>query len=214
MRERLDNEIMALNSEMVRMVSFAEDAIHMATQSLAAQVPDVVERAVEANDEVERLDQTIERRCLNVLLKEQPVAGDLRLVSSVLKMITDVNRIGDQAANIAEMTLRHPDICGSEDSNPLRQMGDVTERMLADVINAFVGSDLEMAKEVIASDDVVDRIYRDLQTDLVVKIKNETDDIETAIQVILIAKYYERIGDHIVNMAHWVDYTITGELNR
>lgn len=214
MRERLDNEIMALNSEMVRMVSFAEDAIHMATQSLADLVPDVVERAVEANDEVERLDQTIERRCLNVLLKEQPVAGDLRLVSSVLKMITDVNRISDQAANIAEMTLRHPDICGSEDSIPLRQMGDVTERMLADVINAFVGRDLEMAKEVIASDDVVDRIYRDLQSDLVVKIKNESDDIETAIQVILIAKYYERIGDHIVNMAHWVDYTITGELNR
>ncbi|MBS5594606.1 MAG: phosphate signaling complex protein PhoU [Clostridiales bacterium] len=214
MRERLDNEIMALNSELVRMVSYAEDAVNMATKALNEHTPDIVERAVEANAEVERLNQTIERRCLNILLKEQPVAGDLRLVSSTLKMITDVNRISDQAANIAEITLRHPDICGSTDSIPLRQMGEAGERMLSDVINAFVGKDLDLAKTVVDTDEVIDRLYRDLQQSLVAKIKNDADDVELAIQVILIAKYFERIGDHTVNMAHWVYYTMTGELKR
>lgn len=214
MRERLDNEIMALNSELVRMVSYAEDAVNMATKALNEHTPDIVDRAVEANAEVERLNQTIERRCLNILLKEQPVAGDLRLVSSTLKMITDVNRISDQAANIAEITLRHPDICGSIDSIPLRQMGEAGERMLSDVINAFVGKDLDLAKTVVDTDEVIDRLYRDLQQSLVAKIKNDADDVELAIQVILIAKYFERIGDHTVNMAHWVYYTMTGELKR
>lgn len=214
MRERLDNEIMALNSELVRMVSYAEDAVNMATKALNEHTPDIVDRAVEANAEVERLNQTIERRCLNILLKEQPVAGDLRLVSSTLKMITDVNRISDQAANIAEITLRHPDICGSTDGIPLRQMGEAGERMLSDVINAFVGKDLDLAKTVVDTDEVIDRLYRDLQQSLVAKIKNDADDVELAIQVILIAKYFERIGDHTVNMAHWVYYTMTGELKR
>ena len=214
MRERLDNEIMALNSELVRMVSYAEDAVNMATKALNEHTPDIVDRAVEANAEVERLNQTIERRFLNILLKEQPVAGDLRLVSSTLKMITDVNRISDQAANIAEITLRHTDICGSTDSIPLRQMGEAGERMLSDVINAFVGKDLDLAKTVVDTDEVIDRLYRDLQQSLVAKIKDDADDVELAIQVILIAKYFERIGDHTVNMAHWVYYTMTGELKR
>lgn len=210
MRERFDQELNHLNSDVVRMGAFVESAIEHATSTLCSAQLREAEEALRFETEVERLEQSIEARCLRLILQEQPVASDLRLVSAALKMITDMKRIGDQAVNIAYMVLRHPEITSMEGLAHLRSMGKATTKMIAQAVDAFVARDLELANVVINGDDYVDKLFDDVRRDLIDLIRSDVGDVEAALNLFLIAKYFERIGDHTVNVAYWVRYAITG----
>lgn len=211
MRKRLESELAALNRDMIRMAADVEKVIHEATNALCEGQQEAGETAINLEAEVERLELDIERRALRVLLEEQPVAGDLRLVSSALKIITDLKRIGAQAANIAGTALRHPNLSHSPQIPILREMGQTTAGMVGLATDAFVARDMAMANDVINADDAVDGAYRDVRKAIVELIKGEEQDPAAALHIFLIAKYYERIGDHTVNIAEWLRYAVTGE---
>ena len=146
--------------------------------------------------------------CLKLLLQQQPVASDLRLISSVLKMITDIERIGDQASDIAEIVELLPDACGHDEH--IEQMAQATIKMVTDSLDAFVRRDLTLAWSVIEYDDVVDCLFVECRQDLIAAIAQNPGDGERVLDVLMIAKYLERIGDHATNIAEWVEFSITG----
>ena len=180
MRNRFDNQLAELNNELISMGALCENAIASAVKSLIDGDTKLAAAAIRIDHEIDRKEREIESMCLKLLLQQQPVASDLRLISSVLKMITDIERIGDQASDIA------------------------------DSLDAFVRRDLTLAWSVIEYDDVVDRLFDECKQDLIAEIAQSPADGERVLDVLMIAKYLERIGDHATNIAEWVEFSITG----
>ena len=164
--------------------------------------------AIRIDQEIDRKEREIESMCLKLLLQQQPVASDLRLISSVLKMITDIERIGDQASDIAEIVTYLSGACGH--NTHIDQMAQATIKMVTDSLDAFVRRDLTLAWSVIEYDDVVDRLFDECKSDLIAEIAQNPEDGERVLDVLMIAKYLERIGDHATNIAEWVEFSITG----
>lgn len=156
-------------------------------------------------------EKQIERRCLRLLLQQQPVAADLRMISTALKMITDMERIGDQAEDISEIALRLIDDGCAGSLEHIPQMAWATVRMVTGAVDAFVARDLDRARAVIACDDIVDDLFNQVRDDIVRLIREDGADGEEAIDLVMVAKYFERIGDHATNIAEWVAFSITGE---
>jgi len=210
MRSRFEEQLVRLNTSLIEMGALVEQAIADANRALIAQDVELAQRIIDSDDVIDNKEKELESLCLKLLLQQQPVARDLRLVSSVLKIITDLERIGDHASDISEMTLLLANSQYISTLEHIPQMATVTMKMVNDSIDAFVHKDLELAKAVIASDDTVDDLFTMVKSDLIELIKQNPDNGDQAIDLIIIAKYFERIGDHATNVAEWVVFSLTG----
>lgn len=210
MRTRFDMELDNLNSDMIAMGALCENAISEAMKSLFTADKTAAQRTIEEDREIDRKEKDIEALCLRLLLQQQPVARDLRVISSALKMITDMERIGDQAADIAEL-IRHMHLTPvSRQNKHLSKMADAAKKMVTESIDAFVKKDAALATKVLADDDLVDSLFLKLRHDIIEMIAADPGCGEEAVDVLMIAKYLERIGDHATNIAEWVLFSITG----
>ena len=208
MRNRFDNQLAEMNNELISMGALCENAIASAVKALLEGDIKLAAAAIRIDQEIDRKEREIESMCLKLLLQQQPVASDLRLISSVLKMITDIERIGDQASDIAESVTYLSGACGH--NTHIDQMAQATIKMVTDSLDAFVRRDLTLAWSVIEYDDVVDRLFDECKSDLIAEIAQNPEDGERVLDVLMIAKYLERIGDHATNIAEWVEFSITG----
>lgn len=210
MRNRFDRQLDMLNEEMTEMGNLIEQAIENAVKAVVSQDIQTAKETITFDDEVDHQEKKIESLCMRLLLQQQPVARDLRLISSALKMITDMERIGDQAADIAEITIAIGDRPYIKKIEHIKQMAKETTNMVVDSIEAFVNKDEKLAREIIERDDVVDELFSNVRTELVKLILENPENGEQATDLLMIAKYFERIGDHATNIAEWVIYSITG----
>lgn len=211
MRNRFDRQLSTLNDELIEMGSMIEKSIETAIKALVNQDVDLARHAIEADEEIDRQERIIEDLCLKLLLQQQPVAKDLRRISSALKMITDMERIGDHASDISEITIALTDQPYIKKLEHIQQMAKETMIMLVGSIEAFVDKDLEKANEVIKRDDVVDDLFDKVKKELIQMIHENADKGEQAADLLMVAKYMERIGDHATNISEWVIFSITGE---
>lgn len=211
MRSRFDHDLEKLNSELIEMGNLIESSIEAAVTALKTKNVQLANRVVEGDKEVNAMEREIEDLCLKLILQQQPVARDLRMISAALKMITDMERIGDQASDISEITIRLSNEKYLKELVHIPQMADATIKMVRDSIDAFVKRDISLAESVIKYDDVVDNLFDVVKTELIGYIRNSTDSSEQAIDFMMIAKYFERIGDHAQNIAEWVYYAIKGD---
>lgn len=209
MRTRFDQQLENLHIELIQMGALCEDGISTATKALLEQDFNMAKRAKEAEREIDQKERDVETLCMKLLLQQQPVATDLRVISSALKMISDLERIGDQAADIAELTT-YVQFAGDASRTHIGDMARATIRMVTDSIDSFVHSDLTLARDVIAQDDTVDALFLRVKQELLTLISQDSVQGELALDLLLVAKYYERIGDHATNVAEWVLYAITG----
>lgn len=210
MRSRFDQQLDQLNEKLLEMGAMVEDAIGKAARALTEQDGALANEVMAGDEAVDRMEKEIESLCLSLLLKQQPVARDLRLISSALKFITDMERIGDQAADISEITLYLLSQPYAKRLIDIPKMAEETMRMLTLGIDAFVQKDIAMAERVIDSDDVVDALFVSVKRDLIAMIQQNEAHSEQAMDLLMVAKYLERIGDHAVNIARWVYFSITG----
>lgn len=211
MRSRFDEQLALLNRELIEMGSLCEEVIALASRALTEGDRELAAKVAPLDEEIDQKERAIESLCLKLLL-QQPVARDLRQISAALKMITDMERIGDQADDISEIiiylggrTAEHDDL--------LRSMARATIKMVTESVDAYVKHDTILAEKVIADDDTVDDYFEQVKRALIGKIAANPDDGEYALDLLMIAKYFERIGDHAVNIAEWVIFSITGVHN-
>ena len=209
MRSRFDEQLLLLNRELIRMGALCEESIDLAAKALIANYTKALNDILPLDDEIDNMERSIEALCLKLLLQQQPVASDLRQISAALKMITDLERIGDQAKDIADIvaSLNGRAVSECED---IRQMAVAAMKMVTESIDAFVQRDTELAMKTIAHDDVVDNYFQKVKISLIQIITKNPEDGEYALDLMMIAKYFEKIGDHAVNIANWVLFSITG----
>ena len=212
MRKIFDAELQELNFEMINMAAAAEDAIDVVTQSLTTSDDEAAKAAIEMTKSMDQMERDIENRCLRLLLQQQPVARDLRTISAALKMVTDLQRIGDQCANIAEISLLVDAQRKTQALARIRAMSQHASVMVKRSIFAYVNRDVEAARAVVELDDEVDEDFRTIKGELVELIAGNREEADQAIDLIIIAKYLERIADHAVNIAQWAVFCVTGEL--
>ncbi|MBT9777421.1 phosphate signaling complex protein PhoU [Clostridium sp. MCC353] len=208
MRNRFDEQLEYLNVELIRMGALCEDAISYASRTLMGE-NNLADQVYKTDKEIDQKERDIESLCMRLLLQQQPVAKDLRLISSALKMISDMERIGDQASDIAEIAgfIKDRKV---QSSIHIREMAEATIKMVTESVDSFVKKDLEIAQSVIKYDDVVDDLFAKVKEELISLIKEDNSDGEFCIDLLMIAKYFERIGDHATNIAEWVEFSITG----
>ncbi|MGB4157958.1 MAG: phosphate signaling complex protein PhoU [Caldicoprobacterales bacterium] len=211
MRSRFDRELDLLNNELIEMASLVEKSIEDATKALIYKDVELAKEVIEADKEIDNMENNIEARCLRLILQQHPVARDLRLISSILKMITDLERIGDQAQDIGEIILTLSNQTLKRDLVYLPKMAEATIKMVKESIDAFVNRDMDLANQVIEYDDVVDNLFVTIKDELIALIRDDMTSGEQSIDLLMVAKYFERIGDHAQNIAEWVVFSITGE---
>ena len=210
MREYYESQLAKLNTEMIQMGARCEDAISGAIQALLENNRTLAEKVDDFELEIDQYERDIERLCMRLLLLQQPVATDLRMVSSALKMISDLERIGDQAADIADIT-KHVSCREYAGKVHIKEMAKAAIGMVTDSVDSYVKMDAELAKKVAQADDQVDDLFVKVRQELVELVRTNQDMAENALDLMMIAKYLERIGDHAVNVAEWVMYAITGK---
>ena len=210
MRNMFDRQLDKLHNMMIEMGSMIEKSITLAIHALVQQDETMAKQAIEFDNEIDQMEKDIEAMCLRLLLQQQPVAKDLRVISAALKMITDMERIGDQAADISEIALFLTGETYIKKLDHIPQMATATSKMVTDSIDAYVKMDLELAQKVIAYDDVVDDLFDHVRNDLVDLIRKDAANGPQSMDLLMIAKYFERIGDHATNIAEWVVFCITG----
>lgn len=209
MRSKYDEQLNLLNKELITMGALCENAIANSTKSLIDGDVHMAESVSELAARIDQKEREIEAMCLKLLLQQQPVATDLRVVSSALKMITDMERIGKQSADIAEIVTM-ANIKDTDDTDAIHNMAVAAIKMVTDSIDAFVKKDAGLAKAVIDYDDVVDGFFDKIKKMIAVYFSGPETDSEYAVDLLMIAKYLERIGDHAVNIANWVLFSLTG----
>ena len=210
MRNRFDRQLVTLNDEMIEMGSMIEKAIQQAITALITQDVDKAKEIIEYDEDIDHQEKTIENLCLKLLLQQQPVARDLRVISSALKMITDMERIGDHASDISEMAILMADRPYIKKLEHIQEMAKEASLMLVGSIEAFVNKDLQQAHDIIVRDDVVDDLFEKIKTELIKLIHKDPNVGDQAMDLLMVAKYLERIGDHACNIADWVIFSITG----
>lgn len=209
MRNKFDSQLEKLNLELITMGSLCEDAISASVKGFLDDDDALCRKAVETEDEINRKERDIESICMKLLLEQQPVARDLRVISSALKMISDMERIGDQAYDIAEIAkfVKNSNV---KSKIHIKDMAAAATKMVTDSVDSFVKKDVKLARAVMAYDDKVDNLFNCVKDELVQLITEDKANGEFCIDLLMIAKYLERIGDHAVNIAEWVEYSITG----
>lgn len=214
MRERFEQQMEILHTELIELGALCEQAIGRTYEVLLEGNQRAAEEIIKKDQVVDAKEREIEDLCFRIILQQQPVARDLRQVSAALKMITDMERIGDHAADISEMTILMSDAAYERSAiniDLVESMAKETTDMVIKCVDAFVNKDLELARTVIAQDDVVDDLFADFKQQLIKKINENVKNGEQATDMLMVAKYFERIGDHATNIAEWVIYSITGE---
>ena len=209
MRSRFDEQLAILNRELIEMGALCEEAIALAAKALTDKDKTMAAKVAAMDAEIDQKERNIESMCLKLLLQQQPVAKDLRQISAALKMITDMERIGDQAEDISEIVITL-DGRYAENSALLKGMAESTIQMVTESVDAYVKRDTALAHKVIEMDDIVDDYFDQVKAELISKIAGEPADGEYALDLLMIAKYLERIGDHAVNIAEWVIFSVTG----
>lgn len=209
MRNKFDMQLDHLSEMLIHMGELCENAIANATGALAEGSEEMARKVMNDDEEIDQMEKDIERLCLKLLLQQQPVAKDLRQISAALKMITDMERIGDQTSDIAEIVLS-ANLKASQDISEIGKMAEATSKMVRESVSAYVKKDLELARQVMLADDAVDRLFDQVRVKLVAFIAEKQNIGETAIDLLMITKYLERIGDHATNIAEWVEFSITG----
>ena len=223
MRSRLDRQLDEMKQNLIEMGSCCENCIGQVALTLqdiaAAECSELSEKSrqminkiYESDAEIDKLERLIESECLRLLLEQQPVARDLRYISSALKMISDLERIGDQCSDIADIAeyLYGKDQDGMESAIRIQDMASATMRMVTRAVESFIQKDLALAKSVQESDDVVDNMFDEIKKEIVELIAKYPDRGEMMLDFLMVAKYFERIGDHATNVAEWVEFSITG----
>ena len=211
MRNRFDRQLEELNRRLIDMGSLIEQAIETAVDGLVYQDKEKAKRAIQYEEEINHAEREIEALCLKLLLQQQPVASDLRLISSALKMITDMERIGDHATDISELTLVLADKPYIMNMKHIQQMAKETIVMVIHSLEAFVKKDIELAKQVIVQDDIVDELFAKVKAEILQLLREHLEHGEQAEDLLMAAKYFERIGDHATNIAEWVIFSIIGK---
>ncbi len=209
MRSKFDEQLELLHKELIQMGALCENAIAMAAKALAEGNAKIAGKVPELSEEIDQKERDIEAMCMKLLLQQQPVAKDLRVISSALKMVTDMERIGDNSGDIAEIVTM-ANISAADNTLSIQDMARATIKMVTDSIDAFVKQDVKLATSVIAYDDVVDRYFDEIKTNLIAKFGDSESDGETVLDLLMIAKYFERMGDHAAETAKWVLFSITG----
>lgn len=210
MRNKFDMQLEHLNEQLIHMGELCGVAISKATEALRQGSLEQAKAVIEADEEIDHLESDIERLCLKLLLQQQPVARDLRQISAALKMITDMERIGDQAADIAEIIISEKKSEKAE-VPVIGKMSEAAAKMVRDSVTAYVNRDLELSRAVMEYDDTVDKLFEEIKRELIEYIaQNKGEGGKHAIDLIMVAKYLERIGDHATNIAEWVEFSITG----
>ena len=209
MRNKFDSQLEKLNLELITMGALCEDAISASVKGFLDDDDALCRKAVETEDEINRKERDIESICMKLLLEQQPVARDLRVISSALKMISDMERIGDQAYDIAEIAkfIKNSNV---KSKIHIKDMAAAATKMVTDSVDSFVKKDVDLARSVMVYDDKVDNLFDCVKDELVQLITEDKANGEFCIDLLMIAKYLERIGDHAVNIAEWVEYSITG----
>ena len=209
MRNRFDEQLAELNKEIIEMGSMCEEVIDKATKAINLGDVQLAKTVKESGASIDQMERDIESRCMKLLLHQQPEARDLRMISAALKMITDMERIGDQAEDIAEIvTFLDGRTVG--EMKLISEMAYKTIEMVTASVDAFVKKDTVIAEKVIEQDDIVDNYFSDIKTSIINWIANNPEDGEFALDLLMIAKYLERIGDHATNIAEWVIFSVTG----
>lgn len=210
MRNRFDEQLNILNNELITMGALCEEAISSAVKLLIDNDVKMKSNVLETDKQIDQKERDIETLCMKLLMQQQPVASDLRTISSALKMISDMERIGDQASDIAEIA-KYAYGSGMESETHIGDMASATIQMVTDSIDSFVKKDVILAHTVIEHDNIVDDLFDKLKGELISAIENKAANAEALIDLLMIAKYFERIGDHAENIAEWVIYSITGK---
>ena len=208
MRNRFDRQLEQLNIEMIEMGALCEDMIHLAGKLVDTKSKEMISRINDLEEEIER---DIERRCMKLLLQQQPVAGDLRVISAALKMVSDMERIGDQAVDIAGIVKKSDVVTVMNHHTHVLMMAARTLAMVTKAVDSFVKKDLDAANEVIKADDEVDALFSKVKKEVISLIHEDPEKGEACVAIVMIAKYFERIGDHASNIAEWVEFSMTGE---
>ena len=211
MRSKFDEQLALMKNELIQMGALCEEAISLAAKALTEGDKTLAEKVGPLDGEIDQMERDIESLCLKLLLQQQPVARDLRQISAALKIITDMERIGDQASDIAEIILAMlSEGYVPEDVGHIREMAQETIKMVTESVDSYVQQDIERARAVIAHDDTIDRYFTQVRAVLIQKIAESPTVGEHALDLLMIDKYLERIGDHAVNIAEWVIFSITG----
>lgn len=208
MRNKFDEQLKQLNNEMIEMANMIESAIQNAITAFLKQDVDTAKRIMNSDEIVDQKQKTIEGICFQLLIQQQPVARDLRTITAAMKMVTDMERIGDQAADISELTIVMADSPYRFKEDHIKAMASETSLMVIKAIEAYVEKDLGKAYEVIARDDIVDNYFLKVKADLIEVMQKEADYAEHAADLLMVNKYLERIGDHATNIAEWVIFSI------
>ncbi len=209
MRNRFDEQLLQLNNELVKMGALCEEAISYAVKCLTESNSRMKEYAVETENMIDHKERDIESLCMKLLIHQQPVATDFRVITSALKMISDMERIGDQAEDIAEIAeyVTNADLQSKVD---ITDMAETAVNMVMNSVDSYVRKDINTAYSVIAMDDTMDELFIKVKNQLIDSVQKGTDNAESLIDMLMIAKYFERIGDHAENVAEWVIFSITG----
>ena len=207
MRNLYQEQLWNLNQELIQLGAACEEIIALAAQSLTDYTEDLKEKTDHVGAVIDESERTVENICLKLLLRQQPVASDLRQISAAMKMITDMERIGDQAEDIVDLI---PKMSRSAEDGPLQKMAKAAQSMVTEAVDAYVKQDLTLAKKVMGDDDIVDDYFNQIKTDIIAIIASDPTDGEYALDLLMIAKYFERIGDHCTNIAEWVAFSLTG----
>ena len=209
MRNHFDNQLAQLNRELIQMGGLCEEIIEIVARALTGWEDDLIKRVTTLGAEIDESERSIETLCMKLLLQQQPVARDLRQISAAMKMITDMERIGDQAEDIAEI-ITHLNCRVERESVQIREMAEATMQMVREAVDSYVRQDLNLAHKVMKHDDIVDDYFIKVRTALIDIIAANPADGEYALDLLMIAKYCERIGDHCTNIAEWVEFSVTG----
>lgn len=210
MRSRFDEQLATLHNNLIEMGAMVEQAITKATRALLEQNVTLADEVRSGDNSIDEKEKEIESLCLKMLLIQHPVARDLRKISTALKMITDMERIGDQAADISEICVYLAGQQYIKELEHIQQMAKATIKMVTNSIDAYVKNNLSLAQEVIKYDDIVDNLYVEIKKDLIDLVHKDVQNGEQAFDLLQVAKYYERIVDHAVNIAKWVIFSISG----
>lgn len=219
MREKYEEELRHLNTSIITMGKMIEVAIESSILALMSNDAESADSIIKADDSIDEKEREIEQHCIKLLLQQQPMATDLRFITAALKMVTDMERIGDHAGDVADLlkkmcavNVNGQDVLGKYINSQLNEMGSTIQIMIKDSIRAYINRDIDLAKRIISSDDDVDELYHTIKRELIWQIQNKTALGEQIADYLLIAKYFERIGDHATNIAEWVIFAMTGDL--
>ncbi len=210
-RSHFDKELENLHNELILMCSYVEQSIIGAVTALETDDKELARSIYEDDEKVDNMEKSIESKCLTLLMRQQPVARDLRTISTALKMVTDLERIADQSQDIAEIILQLPvGVKAEKMAIHIPLMGNIAVEMVKDSVRAFIHKDVKLAKKVVEQDDEVDGLFIKARDELVSEITTSSNKVNVAVDTMLIVKYLERIADHAVNIAEWVEFCETG----